>query len=258
MTDASIGFAAKIRRAKEHLGGLKESFSPFTRNGEAYNIVKKVNQQAGEFVFYLQVHREPPLIDWSLAIGDCLHNTRTALDHLFWALTVKHNPSGVSGKTSRSNFPILKRADTFKGRKTDLEGCVGSQAFALLEKLQPFNDPKGSNKNLLMFLSDFDNTDKHKLLVPAISISDSVKIIPETVDGREITLDGHTTLLGFEDGTEIARFKVRNPADVVDLNLSISFDVVFENQPGPLRVLPTLASAIKVVEAVGSEFAPLL
>ncbi|MGB8314741.1 MAG: hypothetical protein WCE69_09670, partial [Aestuariivirga sp.] len=112
----------------------------------------------------------------------------------------------------------------------------------------------------LSFLHDFDITDKHKLLLPAVSIADSVSIKTDTVENRTVILDGgvHLTLVQFEDGAELARLKVRNPNDVVDVHLHLTFQVIFQGQPGPLFVVQALEDAIDMVEAVAADFAPLL
>ncbi len=252
-----MGFEAKIARAKEHLDALKASVDAFVGEGKAYAVIKEVNREAGEYVFRLNILNDPPLVYWSLIVGDCLHNTRTALDHLIWGLAAKNHPKKIPGQTTKLVFPIFKNAATFNGRKVDLENWVGQRAFAMLEQLQPFNDARGWDKNPLMFLHEFDIYDKHKLLLPAVSILDSGKINPVPVAGKKALFDGHAVLLEFKDGAEIARFKVRAPEEMMDMNYSTTINVIFEGQPGPLFVIPTLKRVIEVVEGVGADFTPL-
>ena len=234
------------------------SIDDFVGKGEAYSIVKEADRLTGEYAFKLQVQNIPPVVYWSLLVGDCFHNIRTALDHLFWGLVLREHPDGLKENTSALNFPILKDAGTFNGRKVRLERWVGHDVTKKLEEIQPFNDERGWNKNPLMFLHDFNNIDKHRLLLPAISVLNSGQIHTETVDNRNVTLNGFATLLQFEDGAEIARFQVQPPEDLVDMDYRVSFDVIFEGQPGPLRVIPSLERTIEVVEEVISEFEPLL
>lgn len=260
MSSANLphGFLAKIGRAKEHLDALKSSIESATVGGESYAVVKEANPEAGEYVFRIRIHKQPPITEWSLVIGDCLHNTRSALDHLFWALLLKKNPGGIAKEISAATFPITREWSTFNGRKKNLEAWVGKPALAMLEGVQPYKSAGGWNKSPLMFLHDFDITDKHKLLLPAVHILNSGEIQTQTVENRTVIFDGSAILLALEDNAIIANFKYRTPQDVVDVNYRVTLDVVFEGQPGPLRVVPTLERLIKVVEGVGNDFVPLL
>ena len=253
-----LGFVAKVGRAKEHLDALKSSIESATVGGECYVVVKEANPDAGEYVFRIRINKQPPITEWSLLIGDCLHNTRSALDHLFWALLLKKNTGGLTKGTSDATFPITREWATFNGRKKKLEGWVGQQALAMLEGLQPYKSAGGWNKSPLMFLHDFDITDKHKLLLPAVHILNSGQIQTQTVENRTVIFDGSAVLLALEDNAIIANLKYRTPQDVVDVNYHVALDVVFEGQPGPLRVVPTLERLIEVVEGVGNDFIPLL
>lgn len=254
------GFLAKVGRAKCHLDTLKSVVAPFSGEGKAYSIAKEFDAKTREFRFFLRVTTPPDITTWSLIVGDCIHNARTALDHLFWGLATKQNPSGVEGNTSSMNFPILKDFGTFNGRKAKLKSWVGEAALAKIEKLQPFNDALGWQRNALSFLHDFDIIDKHKLLLPAVSIADSARISADTVENREIVFDGNLTfsLRQFEDGAELARFVVRNPEDVMDMHIHITFQIIFQGQPGPLNVIMCLQDVIARVEEVGSEFQEFL
>ena len=172
----------------------------------------------------------------------------------------RQHPKGIKGNVATAKFPILKDRNTFKGREKRLKYWVGDRAFSLIERLQPFNDSRGSSRNHLMFLHDFDNIDKHRLLLPALSIADSARISAKTIEGRKAIIDGNIIfhLKQFSNGALIAQFKVRNPQDVQDLQLDLTFQVIFRGQPGPLFVVKTLEDTIKVVESVGTEFAHAL
>lgn len=251
---------AKVRRAKSHLESLKAAVAPFSGNGEAYSIAKQFDADSGVFTFNLRVVSEPDIVTWSLIVGDCFHNARTALDQLFWALVIKQNPAGVQGNTSAMNFPIIKDPSTFNGRKVKLKKWIGEAALAKIEGLQPFNDARGWNRNLLSFLHDSDIIDKHKLLLPTVSIADSLDVTADSVENRNIVFDGKArlSLVQFKDGAELAQIKPQNLEDVMDMHLHLTFQVIFQDQPGPLFVVQSLEEIIDRVESVGSEFTPLL
>ncbi len=249
------GYLAKINRAKKHLEEFNGACCDYSGEGKAYFVVKNFDPRTKEFIFQLRVNSSPDVVSWSAIVGDCIHNARTALDHLFYRLVEIHNPAVLAGRTPTLQFPILKDATTFKGRH-HLKDWVGDAPFALIEKLQPFNDMNGWNRNLLMFLHDFDIIDKHRLLLPAVSIADSVKIQPTTVENRTITLDGtlSISLEQLEDGAELGRLRASPLEDVVDLSIHLTFQVIFAGQPGPLFVTKCLEDVIGKVEEVAEEF----
>lgn len=251
-----LGFVAKIGRAKEHLAALKSSFELFTAFGsDAYSLEKQSNREAGEYVFRIRVKQKPPLVNWSLMVGDCIHNTRSALDHLFWVL--------VRDKTdaARATFPLFKDMPGFNGlKKAYLEKWLTGDALKLIERMQPFNAIGGPSKSPLAFLHDFDILDKHKLLLPAIQFLQSSRIQTSGVGGPKDVADIKVefALTGFDDNTEIARVLVTPAKDIIDVDITPSFGVVFEGQPGPLFIAPTLEHCIEVVEGVGNDFIPVI
>lgn len=248
------GFRAKIGRAIEHLDALKKSIADFTVEGESYSVIKEANRESGEYIFRIRVLKEPPLVQWSLIIGDCLHNLRSALDHLFIDLVLRKHPDPKTIKNQRRiQFPLHSESSGFKGHKPQNEEWVGADALAIVERLQPFNHPKGPNFSILGFLHEFDITDKHRLLLPAIQIMDKGEIHTKTVLNKTVTFDGHAVLMGFEDNAVIASLKYRTPEDVVDVDYVPSFNVIFKGQPGPMRVVETLEDCIKAVGGVGNE-----
>jgi len=100
----------------------------------------------------------PDLDPLSLAIGDVIHNLRSALDHLYFQLVT------ANGETpDRSTyFPIKKDRASYQQDRARFEQQIGSAAAAELDKLEPY--PEGSP--FLWDLHQLDITDKHKLLVP--------------------------------------------------------------------------------------------
>ena len=249
------GFIAKISRAKEHLASLRTAFDAYLADGNAYSIIKQVDRQAGEYVFSIKLTKEAPLAEWALLIGDCFHNARTALDHLFWHLVIKQNPGGLPGNASTAQFPIIGQWATFNGRK-NLKDWLGEGAYTVIERLQPYNNPKGKDFSSLMFLHDFDILDKHRLLLPSVTIVEGVETTMNTPIATKY--EAAITLLQFEDNAEFARYKFEVPENVLDVDCRPMFDVVFEGQPGPMRVIPTLQHTIEVVEGVGNDLHPFL
>jgi hypothetical protein len=81
----------------------------------------------------LEQFKEPPLSDeWGLLIGDCVHNLRSALDNLCFALAIQRcdppsDPRGIY-------FPVSGNADTFaRSAKSTLEQVSQPGSRRLLE-----------------------------------------------------------------------------------------------------------------------------
>lgn len=255
MAGLPIGFTSKIGRAHEHLEALRVSIAAFTAaDGEAYAVVKEANHKTGKFVFRIRVKKEAPVAQWALIIGDCLHNARTALDHMFFWMVLRQHGNLLAVKNPHKlGFPLFKTEAGFLSKKTQIQQWIGDDALAVVERLQPFKSAKGWNYNLLRFLHDFDISDKHRLLLPAVQVLQSSQILVKTSGGKTVNWTGSASLMGLEDNAVIAELTADAPKLVVSVDVRPSFDVIFEGQPGPMKVVPTLERCIKAVGGVGNE-----
>lgn len=196
------------------------SIDAFFLNAENYSIIKESNPKAG-------------------------------------ALVLLRNPGGVTDPTVQ--FPILKDRGTFNGRKLKIEKWVGPDVFAMIERMQPYNGA-GPDKNGLLFIHTCDIADKYKLLVPFLGVPENSQVNLELVDEMTPTPFMHTEIVAssVKDNTQIARVRV-SPADsVVDVNIELSINVIFEaTAPDTYIVVPALQTLIGIVESVIGDFTPL-
>lgn len=117
-----------------------------------------------------------------------MHQLRTSLDHLLFALVVANG----STPTDRQQFPIASTPQKFTEavKRGDIAG-VSASAQALIEAIQPYQ-PTQPNPPLLSLLRDWNNIDKHRLLVvvgAAAAIGNRLTI--EETDG-DVTITGMT------------------------------------------------------------------
>lgn len=188
-------------------------------------------------------------------IGDCIHNMRAALDHLFWALILLKNPSGV--RASDAIFPILRDRTTFKGRKAKIENWVGKDVAAMIERMQPYNGA-GPDQNALLFIHTSDIADKHKLLIPFLGVVQGGQVRLQLANESTPMPDFPTEFVAgaLEDNAKIAEVRVSPPEAVVDVDIDIALNVIFESMaPNVYVVTPSLESLIGVVESVAADFA---
>lgn len=144
------GVDAKIVRAKIHIETLEQQIVAYLTPGVA-KFPSKLDRQKRtcRVTFHLLV--EPPL-PLSIIAGDVVHNARSALDHLWGALT----------RSSDSRFPCYRETTKWDDAKADFLCRVPSAAHALVESLQPCS---GTNDgHLLGLLNMLSNRDKHKVI----------------------------------------------------------------------------------------------
>lgn len=157
----------KLARAKEHLDTLNSEIDRFaTKKPYAFHVITEYGSNRSHDVEWL---REPPL-RWSAIVGDCVHNLRSALDHIVWALS-----GGDGNAPSHAEFPIFIDEEKYLKRTKEGEPARGSglwkiqavSAFkgkAVFYRLQPFNGTDDPTRHPLWILHELDRVDKHRRL----------------------------------------------------------------------------------------------
>jgi hypothetical protein len=181
------GVRLKLEKAQEHLVTLDCETSAFLES-EPYTVTGKPEAEGTEYVFNVQVVRDPPPV-WSTIIGDCLQNMRSALDHLAWQLVLK---SGNTPKRGTS-FPIFldnpfaldARKELRDGFKRNVKG-MRPDMVALIKELQPYASDDFSFDGLWI-LNELARIDRHQVLhaVGGVSIR-STWVIGEIDDSGRV------------------------------------------------------------------------
>ncbi len=108
---------------------------------------------------------DPPPIELSLIIGDCIHNLRAALDNLVYELALAHHGGRVPSNIERkSAFPIFTDSAEFVRKRKNMIGGIAPAAQAIIEGLQPYN--RGDQRfwrSPLWQINQLSNEDKHRL-----------------------------------------------------------------------------------------------
>lgn len=95
----------------------------------------------------------------SCVVGDSIHNLRSALDHVAYAVGSQRLPPEQLGRLS---FTIRSTPAAFKKALREKPQCLmGSDWEAFLLSVQPF---QGAPYSYLARISDLDNIDKHRLI----------------------------------------------------------------------------------------------
>lgn len=165
LTNRLGGVDAKIYRARQHLAELER------------NVAALENQTLDITVLYCEIDTrhgilalEPHFLGrLATVVGDAIGNLRMSLDHLFSQL-IEIN-GGTSGHGD--HFPIGENAQHFSRRIREARKKVGATASELLENTEAYN---GGTGNGLWQISEMNNADKHRLLLPIVSHLDALQV----------------------------------------------------------------------------------
>jgi hypothetical protein len=165
------GVRDKIRRAKTHRDKLQEIINSISKR-YPYPFKGEVRNKGRDHLYRWQ---NPPVLnpDAELILGDCIHNLRSALDHLAYQLIMlnKKTPSRSSA------FPILDRPPRarrkFRRREIPLVvPGVSAKASKIIQDVQPYKG--GDIGRQLVDLRNLDNIDKHRHLLITVQAVDAL------------------------------------------------------------------------------------
>lgn len=228
-----------MRRGDEHFDALQNSMHEFFGR-EPYEIIGDSEPESGQHVMRIKLREWPPH-EWSPVIGDIVHNTRSALDHLAWQLVKRNRREPIVGKTQfpifsidpfdRNAYPTTKkwkRALSLWDRQT--EG-MHPRDIAFLKDLQPYTREDDPAFHPLHRLREISNWDKHRELhFAAIALVGHRYWLKEgTRNARVIPLRIRARTRVSEESTEVARFTVipTGPDAHVNVHIEVFGEIAF-------------------------------
>lgn len=178
----------KLERAKHHISNLNERIDEFLTE-KPFKLMIQFRAGAGEVAMRTEVEKSIPP-EFSLIIGDAIHNMRSALDVTLYTM--------ASEKTCYPNkiqFPIAK--DFRKLESAIKDGQVmfaGEKVVEAVRLLRPYQ----TGNWRLAGLHSLDILDKHRLLILSRSI-------PTFITGKHNTalIEMFLGIRGFPDGIPI-------------------------------------------------------
>lgn len=257
MTHPLDGPRLKVVRAREHLQELNLCQSRFFES-DAYEIADQFDAQMGKHVFRISVLKNPPVHRLAALTGDCIHNLRSALDHLVWRLA--EDFSGPKDDDTTTQFPIFKSEEGFEARGVNQITRVGPGATAVIRLLQPFHDDD-PRVNPLWFIRELDNRDKHReLAVTAVAAKGYAHRIrpPKNTQGVwNLTI----IIEDIKDGEVIAELVITPPDPEVHVETRFNFEIAFTQPTVPstdprLYVVPFLERLSSITYQVINCFDP--
>lgn len=239
---------AKLRRADEHLKAIKGIIaSGLTASN--YAAVKEVNADATRYSIFLRVKQDLPFEDLSLLVGDCIHNFRSALDHLLYAVAVHESGTNPPPGETDLMFPITS-AGKFEGSRWRIK-TLSLDVQTAIETLQPDKRRHPEIPPALWLLRTYDDVDKHRLLhvVLASVHTGHLGTIVGIPIGRQYDIAFNMGSL--KDGTEVVALIFDRPTPNVTYEWEGNLIVAMRHEKGPLGNVVT--EVIALIELIAAE-----
>jgi hypothetical protein len=237
----------KTDRALFHANELEADLERVFPEGK-YVVAPEIYQNGLRHVYKA---KHPPTIrpEWSAIVGDCVHNLRSARDHLAYQLVLR---TGVAPNTY-TQFPIFDRPPRkrrcpigpYKRVLPDISPGVSAEIRQVLEVVQPYNrfalgHPSIRAISGLDMLRDLDNIDKHRQLVLVTSTTSGS--ITFATGGDPTAPPPSTTEwthkpLAHDNVFAIVTYE--RPYPQPDPNLFFMVDIAFFDRPVHLQRIPT-------------------
>jgi hypothetical protein len=188
---------AKLDRAGETLAALTTEIEEF--NVKATQQIELTHALAPDGMEYSITASGDVVVPARFAVitGEVVHQMRSALDHLICDLVVANGGQ----VTKQHQYPICSTPELYKValKKGNLRGLKKS-TYAIIEAEQPYTQQDPAD-TILAVVQDFNNQDKHRLLL----VTSSVAALHDQITiggGPNIAPDGQLTgpnIVGFRD-----------------------------------------------------------
>jgi hypothetical protein len=165
MTASLAGTRHKIDRANKHFDEVNAAVEIALGAEDEANLTPPYEYKPdGQELIVSSPKPRPVDPALPLAIGDCIHNLRSALDHLTFQLAVLNGKAVEAEK--KISFPVfLTDKDFQRFIKEKVAPFIDGKALAAIQKLQPYQTGNVPEADILWVLSQLDIIDKHRLLV---------------------------------------------------------------------------------------------
>jgi hypothetical protein len=206
---------AKLGRAREHADRLSEEGLALSGPDRPQPITWTTTFNADENCFDVSIASvaEPPR-RLGLILGDALHNFRSALDHVAWALAGQ-----------RARFPIVNSAAAFRRAEVqDVIGHIDAAHIETIERLQPYRQVFTNDVvHPLAALRAMSNRDRYRLLPLALVPADleiSISAVPQGCRVIALDLNAEAVTRPPAAGLRVARYYTDSTTGAPQVTLS--------------------------------------
>jgi hypothetical protein len=214
----------KIDRAYKDVRVFNREVEDFLET-EPFTVSRKVERGGREHAYYVAISRTPPP-DLGTAVGDVVHNLRSALDSIVYDLSVSAHPTLTEAQKRSIGFPIALEETALNAAPMRY---APQPAQDEIEALQPYNGGIPVRVSPLWLVHELNRLDKHRF----------VQVIPALAMGSywarpSVPVEDRPRATGpFEDGAELARFVFAEPQPDVDMEFHPMFNVALPHGNWP-------------------------
>lgn len=216
---------AKLSRADAHAKAIKDQLAPWIY-GRPYFFEQQFHNNFTLLAVYFRTELVIDSDAWSLLMGDFVHNLRSALDHLVYALAIHSSRQDPPPGERMLQFPIARSSDSFLSPSNRARiAPLTPNMKVIIERHQPYNKPPRDIPPLLAVLRDLDDADKHRLLAVAMANQVRADIKLEGV-GPGQAARVHFNSGPIHDRTNVATVSVQRPTPDLKCEYSASIEPV--------------------------------
>lgn len=186
--------------------------------------------------FHASLASSPPVHEWSLAFGDIVHNYRSALDALVWAMAHLDGNTPSRSVADKIYFPMKKNAESFWATANSTLKSVPRDIIERLEKVQPYHLLPGQRveDGIALVLNRLDIADKHKAALDIRTIAADRTFYAMTyglLNKNDVESRGASNAewlaeeIALRDGDPVVRWTFEHPvefAEIPDLPLRLT------------------------------------
>jgi hypothetical protein len=167
----------KVNRANKHIADIEERLRV---SSDRYGPILHIDMQSGEQFLYYSPSDQTLRQDIALIVGDAIHNLRCALD-IVWGGTVY--ALGTKTGSKYRKFPIDPKGTREKLESTLTKSAHIPESSSVIKfMLDGVKGYEGGDADILA-LHNLDIDDKHKLLIPMLTVSGVEGVELEHEDG---------------------------------------------------------------------------
>jgi hypothetical protein len=156
-----IGARIKLERADKHITDFQELSLEWKLKPHGVRVKRDAvgREYLEPFLENSTVWNDPTWIALCCTAGDAIHNLRSTLDHIAYAVAWKRKGSLPSLMLKKVNFLVRKSGAEFN-RVAGGQRAIGDDWVKFMRSNQPY-----SRRNGLWRLNQLDNLDKHRELL---------------------------------------------------------------------------------------------
>jgi hypothetical protein len=252
----------KLARAEMHFTDLAQRVDQFVRDREAdrrrvFTFEQEYRADSHCLVYFLS-DPEPADREWSLILGDVLHNLRSALDHIAWTLVTegRRPPHALTGRQQAAvKFPICRTRERFNSAVKSCLPGVGRAHRALLRAVQPYKGGRRVDYHPFAIVQKYSNEDKHRILPLTFwrpfDAEHTLGRVRDFVPGRVVS----PKVISPQAGAEILRVYGRRtgPSPRVEVSIGSSAEVAID---GRFWLADTYINSSNLIKATLNALSP--